>query len=78
MFDKLLDIKDRAVKKIQNIGLVRTLEIGSGVAALIGLIFVAASSGDNTLASEIVENYDDSIEIEDAVIEDSDKSDPDE
>ena len=77
MFDKILEIKDEVISRVKKIGLVKGLEIGSGVAAILGLILIAGFSGDDILASDIVEEYENTIDIKDAVIEDveTDKTD---
>ena len=72
MLDKILDIKDKAVDRVKNIGLVRGLEIGSGVAVILGAIAINFLADDDLMATDIVENYDpDVIEAEGVVVEDS-------
>ena len=76
MFDKILDIKDKAVDRVKNIGLVRGLEIGSGIAVVLGAIAINFLADDDLMATDIVENYDpDVIEAEGVVVEDSIDSD---
>ena len=78
MFDRILDIRDRVIDRVKNVGLVRGLEIGSGVAVIIGAVLINFLSGDDLIASDIVEHYDDVIEVEDAIVEDDNDSDNDE
>ena len=72
MLDRILEIKDKAVDRAKNIGLVRGLEIGSGVAVILGAIAINFLADDDIMATDIVENYDpDVIEAEGVVVEDS-------
>lgn len=71
MFDKLVDIKDMAVDRLKNLGLVRVIELGSGVAILMGAVLINFLTGDELMATDIVNNYEDVIEVEDAVVEDA-------
>lgn len=76
MLDKILEFKDKAIDRIKNIGLVRGIEIGSGIAVILGAIAINFLSDDDLMATDIVENYDpDIIEVDDVVVEDSINSD---
>lgn len=69
MLDRILEIRDRVIDRIKNVGLVQGLEIGSGVAVILGAVLINFLSSDDLIASDIVEHYDNVIEVEDAVIE---------
>lgn len=72
MLDKILEIKDKAINRIKNLGLVRGIEIGSGVAVILGAIAINFLADDDLMATDIVENYDaDIIEVDEVVVEDS-------
>lgn len=72
MLDKILEIKDKAIDRIKNVGLVRGIEIGSGIAVILGAIAINFLADDDLMATDIVENYDpDIIEVDDIVVEDS-------
>lgn len=76
MLDRILEIKDKAIDRVKNIGLVRGLEIGSGIAVILGAIAINFLADDYLMATDIVENYDpDVIEAEGVVVEDSIDSD---
>ena len=75
MFDKILEIKDEVVSRVKKIGLVKGLEIASGIAAIAGLVLIAGFSGDDILASDVIEEYESTIDVDDAVIEDAEISD---
>lgn len=76
MFDKILEIKDKAVDRAKNIGLVRAIEIGSGIAVILGAFAINFLADDDLMATDIIENYDpDIIEADGVVIEDSTGSD---
>ena len=71
MLDKLLEIKDKVTDRIKNVGLVRGIEIGSGIAVILGAIAINFLD-DDLIATDIVENYDpDIIEADGVVIEDA-------
>lgn len=71
MLDRILEIKDKAVDRVKNIGLVRGLEIGSGIAVILGAITINFLADDDLVATDIVDNYDpDVIEAEGVVVED--------
>ena len=72
MLDKILEIKDKAVDRAKNIGLVRGIEIGSGIAVILGAVAINFLADDDLMATDIVENYDpDVIEAEGVVVEDA-------
>lgn len=71
MLDKILEIKDKAVDRVKNIGLVRGLEIGSGIAVFLGAIAINFLTDDDLMAANIIEDYDpDIIEADGVVVED--------
>ena len=70
MIEKLADIKDKAVDRIKNIGLIRGLEIGSGIAFLLGAVFVNFLADDELAATDILENYESTINVDDVTVED--------
>lgn len=72
MLDKILEIKDKVADRIKNVGLVRGIEIGSGVAVILGAIAINFLADDDLMATDIVENYDpDIIEADGVVVEDA-------
>lgn len=76
MLDRILEIKDKVVDRIKNIGLVRGIEIGSGVAVILGAIAINFLADDDLMATDIIENYDtDIIETDGIVVEDLIESD---
>jgi len=76
MLDRVLEIKDKAVDRIKNVGLVRGIEIGSGIAVILGAIAINFLADDDLIATDIIENYDpDIIEVDSVVVEDSTDSD---
>ena len=76
MLDRILEIKDKVVDRIKNVGLVRGIEIGSGIAVILGAIAINFLADDDLMATDIVENYDpDIIETDCVVVEDSIDSD---
>lgn len=71
MLNKILEIKDKVADRIKNVGLVRGIEIGSGIAVILGAIAINFLD-DDLMATDIVENYDsDIIEANGVVVEDA-------
>lgn len=72
MLDKILEIKDKTVDRIKTVGLVRGIEIGSGIAVILGAIAINFLADDDLMATDIIENYDpDVIEADSIVVENS-------
>ena len=70
MFDKILEIRDTTVHRIKNIGLIKGLEIGSGLAVLAGAIILNFLVEDDLAANDILDDYNDMINAEGVVVED--------
>ena len=70
MQDKVLAIKDEVINRVKNVGLVRGIEIASGIAVALGAILINFLSEDELIATDIIENYEpNDAEIDDGVEE---------
>lgn len=58
MFTKIKEIKDTVVTSLKNVTITRWLELGAGVALVIGGILIKAVSDEDISEMKIVENYD--------------------
>lgn len=75
MFDRLMEIKDKVIDRVKNIGLVRGIEISSGIAVILGAIAINFLADDELVATDIIENYDpDVIEADGTMVEDENDS----
>lgn len=57
--DKLLKVKNDISDRIKNIGLIRGLQIGSGIAVLAGAVLINLLAGDDLVATDILDSYGD-------------------
>lgn len=70
MLERIAEIKDKVVNNVKTLGIVRIMEIGSGVAVLFGAILIRLSSDNELMATDILENYDsEPIETDSIVVD---------